>query len=179
MPTRQPVLVAIPKDIKVPKGKSLQVDDTPLSKKLEPGWAQLEAGELAAVERSARAILVKEPRYLYAYSQVLDALSGRLRAGDGDADSIRGELRAFAWTLLALARRGIEDLHEDYNHLYRQKAATLLAELALATPPLVSIADGTRLCNEALSLPVKRSDQMHMTGTWNTRSVMTKLANRT
>lgn len=175
MPKKKQDVVPVPADVALPRAKKIKADQGELGDVLTPGWAALEQGKFAKAERLARDVIAKEPLYLYAYSQLIDALAGKIAAGKTE---LRAEQRTLAWTLLALARRGVDDIHEEYWKLYRQKCATLLASIALVAPELVSLADAKRLIEEAAAVRVRKDDQMFMTGTWSLEAVAAELAKR-
>ena len=164
--------VSVPTNVRIPKGKRLGDTDA-LDPILQKGWELLEHKKFAAASKAAFAMIEREPLFLYAYSQALDGMVGE------DKKQHRASIWRTAWQLLALARRGVGDnIHETFLQLYRQKAATMLADLALVDPSLVSIADAKRLIAEALAQPVGKSDQMFMTGAWDSRKVKAALAKR-
>lgn len=165
-PVKRSALVEIPPDQKVPTGAAITASQEVLGAQLKTGWPLLAKGSFAAVAKSARALIAKEPLYLYAYSQLLDAL-----AHDSSAQAERVTI---AWQLLALARRGIEGIHEDYAVLYRQKAATVLASLALSSS-MVTVEQAKRLIAEAQGPPAGPDDQMVMTGTWDSKAIKKQL----
>lgn len=172
-PAKDDALVPIPASIAVPEGDEINADEGALDDILTPGWRHLATGKLDAVMKGVTRMLKTEPLYLYAYGQGLDALAKLVAAGDATR---RPEQWRLAWTLLALSRRGIVSLHDDYNELYRQKAATVLAGLALEAPELVSREDARRLAAEALGVPQGKDDQMDMTGYWDTKAIAKALA---
>lgn len=159
------VSTRVPASIKVPANRGVNLKDRV---DIDAGWAQLRKRQFAKVATLARAALKRDPVFMYAHAQLLDALAGLVAK---DPEAIRRERCTVAWTLLALARRGVENIHADYHEMFRQKALTVLAEIALEAPELVSIAQGKKLIAEAAGLRVDPVDA----GAWDTAGVKRRL----
>ena len=161
----------VPATIKVPTKRGIKLTDP--RPDVDKGWGLLRARKFSTVAALARKALVLDPVFMYAHAQLLDALAGLITSAK-NPDALRTERWTVAWTLLALARRGVEDIHEDYHPLFEQKALTVLAELALEAPHLVPLAQAKKLIAEAAGVRVDK-DSMSLIGTWNTAVVKERL----
>jgi hypothetical protein len=161
----------VPANIKVPAKKGLKLTEPCAD--VDEGWGLLRAGKFPYVADLARNALALDPVFMYAHAQLLDALAGLAKTAK-DPDAVRKERWIVAWTLLALARRGVEHIHKDYYPLFKQKALTVLAELALEAPQLVPLAQGKKLIAEAAGVRVDK-DSMSLIGTWDTPGVKKRL----
>jgi hypothetical protein len=161
------VSTKVPASIEVPANRGINLKDRV---DIDAGWAQLQKRQFAKVATLARAALKRDPVFMYGHAQLLDALAG-LVATSKDPEALRRERCNVAWTLLALARRGVENIHADYHKMFRQKALTVLAELALEAPQLVSIAQGEKLIAEAAGLRVEPVGA----GVWDTADIKRRL----
>ncbi len=142
---------------------------------LDPGWQALERGDFADALRCAQAARALNADSPYPVSMALDALAG-LAVTAPDPSALRQQQFDLAWFLLAMCRRNtFYQVHGDFVKLYRQKAATLLAELSLLAPGLVSPADAKLLLTEAKAVRVGADEQMAMTGRWNVADVEARL----
>jgi hypothetical protein len=168
-PSPARVSTQVPASIKVPANRGIDLKDRV---DVDAGWPLLQKRQFAKVATLARAALNRDPVFLYAHAQLLDALGG-LVATAKDANALRRERYTVAWTLLALARRGVEDIHADYHKMFRQKALTVLAELSLEAPELVSIAQGKKLIAEAAGMRV--DPDPGNAGIWDTPGVKRRL----
>jgi hypothetical protein len=161
----------VPATIKVPAKKGIKLAEPRAD--VDKGWVLLRASKFVEVAKLARSALELDPVFMYAHAQLLDALAGLVKTAK-DPDAVRKERWTVAWTLLALARRGVDDIHEDYYPLFAQKALTVLAELALEAPQLVPLAQGKKLIAEAARVRVDK-DSMSLIGAWDTPGVRKRL----
>jgi hypothetical protein len=166
----KPASTQVPASIKVPAKRGINLKDRV---DVDAGWPQLQKRQFAQVATRARAALKRDPVFLYAHAQLLDALAG-LVATSKAPEALHRERYSVAWTLLALARRGVENIHADYHKMFRQKALTVLAELSLEAPELVSIAQGKKLIAEAAGLRIDPDPAN--AGVWDTAGVKQRLA---
>lgn len=148
--------VDVPADIEVPVERAH--DAKAFHVTLMNGLKQVAAGDVAGARASARELLAMNAS-LYAFSLALDV------------NEDPSERRRLAWQMLAACRAGVHSLHEDYVKLYKQRAATVLAELALTQPALVSLDDAALLIIEAKAVRVGKDEQTAMTGSWDTNAV--------
>lgn len=146
-------LVDVPADIVVPVERAH--DAKAFHVTLMNGLKQVVAGDLAGARASAEKLIAMNPS-LYALSLAIDA------------NEDPTERRQLAWQMLAVCRAGKTSLHADYVKLYRQRSATVLAEL-------VSGDDAKLLITEAKAVRVGKDEQTAMTGSWDTAAVAKKL----
>lgn len=165
-------MAQVPRDVRVPAGKRLAGAYDKPDALTDSAKSLLVANKLADAERAARRALALEPLFVFAYAVLLDVLARRIAAEPARAGALRGELRTFAWCMLALTRRGLSDafIHEDYVALFRQQAATCLAALALVAPERVSLAEAQLLIAEAAQI---RPDRELVT--WDVKAVRARL----
>ncbi len=171
-PAPQParaVTTKVPASIEVPKHRGINLRN-PVD--VGPGWRHLETQAYAKAATLARSALQRDPVFLYAHAMLLDALGGLARTHKTPAP-LHAERCTVAWTLLALARRGVENIHADYHRMFQQKALTVLAELAMESS-LVSIVLAKKLIAEASRLRIDPSAIVNA-GTWDTRGVKARL----
>ncbi|MCP3063600.1 SMI1/KNR4 family protein [Myxococcus sp. K38C18041901] len=156
-------LVEVPADITVPVERAH--DEKAFHLALMRGLQQVAAGDLPGARATAKKLLSMSGS-LYALSLALDASE--------DPE----ERRRLGWQMLASCRAGTSRLHADYLKLYRQRSATVLAELALSQPTLVSMDDAKLLIVEARAVRVGKDEQTAMTGAWDTVAVAKRLESK-
>lgn len=154
-------LVPVPASVRLSSPSSDQPDE--FHRAVQEGWSALSAKAWAKALDAVRRAAKHEPSSLYVVSIELDA-----RVGLPDSQEHRRRRFELAWTLLGRCRaKEVDDLHEDYVKLFRQKGAAALVELSLLDGSRVSRDDARKLLAEAKSVRMGKDDQTTTTGFWD------------